>query len=132
MHLEEFTNLYPDELSGGMKQRVALARAFAVRPNIILMDEPFASLDQQTRDILQEELLKFQNEFSQTIIFVTHNIDEAIFLGDRVLILSKRPGHIKSIIKVPFEKPRYFNIRNNPIFLKIRKEIWHSLREEIK
>lgn len=131
VRLEQFLDHYPDELSGGMKQRVAIARAFAVKPSIILMDEPFASLDQQTRDILQEELVGFQNELSQTILFVTHNIEEALFLGDKVLVLSHRPAHIKFFINVPFPKPRSPDIRNDPQFLKLKHEIWHSLREEV-
>ena len=131
VRLEQFLDRYPDELSGGMKQRVAIARALAVKPNIILMDEPFASLDQQTRDILQEELLGVQKEFSQTILFVTHNIEEALFLGDKVLVLSHRPAHVKSLVNIPFSKPRSPDIRNDPQFLKLKHEIWHSLRKEV-
>jgi NitT/TauT family transport system ATP-binding protein len=130
VRLDQFLDRYPDELSGGMKQRVAIARALAVKPSIILMDEPFASLDQQTRDLLQEELLGFQNEFSQTIIFVTHNVEEALFLGDKVMVLSQRPGRIKTIIEVPFAKPRRAEIRNDPGFLKLKQEILCLLREE--
>lgn len=131
VRLEQFLDRYPDELSGGMKQRVAIARALAVKPNIILMDEPFASLDQQTRDILQEELLGVQKEFSQTILFVTHNIEEALFLGDKVLVLSHRPAHVKSLVDIPFSKPRSPDIRNDPQFLKLKHDIWHSLRNEV-
>jgi NitT/TauT family transport system ATP-binding protein len=130
VRLEQFLDRYPDELSGGMKQRVAIARALAVNPGIILMDEPFASLDQQTRDILQEELLGFQNEFSRTIIFVTHNVEEALFLGDKVMVLSQRPGRIKTIIEIPFAKPRRAEIRSDPGFLNLKQEILHLLREE--
>ena len=130
MKLEAFANRYPDELSGGMKQRVAIARAFAIKPEVILMDEPFVSLDQQNRDILQEELLSIQAELKQTIIFVTHNIDEAIFLGDRVVILSQRPAKIKEIIKVSHEEPRLPEIRNHKSFLELKNKIWLSLREE--
>ncbi|MCU0652929.1 MAG: ABC transporter ATP-binding protein [Candidatus Pacebacteria bacterium] len=128
--LEKFLNHYPAELSGGMKQRVAIARSLAVKPEIILMDEPFASLDQQTRDVMQEELLGFMKEFSQTIIFVTHNIEEAIFLGDRVLVLGKRPAHAKALVEVPFSKPRLPQLRNEPVFLALRRDIGGLLRKE--
>lgn len=131
MKLESFANRYPDELSGGMKQRVAIARAFAVKPEIILMDEPFASLDQQNRDILQEELLNIQTELKQTIIFSTYNIDEAIFLGDRIAVLSQRPAKIKEIVSVIYERPRSPEIRNQQKFLELKNKIWLSLREEI-
>jgi len=129
--LESFANRYPDELSGGMKQRVAIARAFAIKPDVILMDEPFASLDQQNRDILQEELLNIQAELKQTIIFITHNIDEAIFLGDRIAILGQRPAKIKDVIKVIYERPRSPEIRNREKFLKLKNKIWCLLRQEI-
>ena len=129
--LESFANRYPDELSGGMKQRVAIARAFAVKPEIILMDEPFASLDQQNRDILQEELLNIQTELKQTIIFSTYNIDEAIFLGDRIAVLSQRPAKIKEIVSVIYERPRSPEIRNQQKFLELKNKIWLSLRKEI-
>jgi NitT/TauT family transport system ATP-binding protein len=130
INLEKFAYYYPNQLSGGMKQKVALGRALAVEPEIILMDEPFSSLDQQTRDIMQEELLKFQADFTQTIIFVTHDIEEALFLGNRILLLSNRPAQIKSIINIPFSKPRNPDIRNNQQFIELKHKIWHSLREE--
>ncbi|PIP86716.1 ABC transporter ATP-binding protein [Candidatus Campbellbacteria bacterium CG22_combo_CG10-13_8_21_14_all_43_18] len=129
--LEKFANYYPFEISGGMKQKAALARASAVEPKIILMDEPLASLDQQTRDLLQEELIKFKNEFSQTIIFVTHNIEEALFLGDRILVLTQRPAKFKTIINNPFPNPRNPDIRNKTDFINMKHKIWHLLREEI-
>jgi NitT/TauT family transport system ATP-binding protein len=132
VRLEKFADNYPDELSGGMKQRVALARAFAVKPEIILMDEPFASIDQQTRDILQEEFLRLQSEISQTVLFVTHNIEEALFLGDRIIVLSHRPAKIQEIFSVPFTKPRLPDIRNQPAFLELKHKIWHLLRERDK
>jgi NitT/TauT family transport system ATP-binding protein len=130
--LESFANRYPQELSGGMRQRVALARAFAVKPEVILMDEPFASIDQQTRDILQEELLKIQLELKQTILFVTHNIEEAIFLGDRIALLSQRPAKIQEIIEVPFARPRSPEIRNDKKFIELKNKIWLSLRQGVK
>lgn len=129
--LEAFANRYPDELSGGMKQRVAIARAFAVKPDVILMDEPFASLDQQNRDLLQEELLNIHDEIKQTIIFVTHNIDEAVFLGDRIAVMTQRPAKIREIIKVDYKRPRLPEIRNQEKFLSLKEKIWKMLREEI-
>ena len=114
-----------------MKQRVAIARALAVKPEVILMDEPFASIDQQTRDILQEELLKIQEELKQTIIFVTHNIDEAIFLGDRIAVLSQRPAKIKEIYEIPYGKNRLQEIRGHQKFLELKNKIWASMREEV-
>lgn len=127
--LEQFSDRYPNELSGGMKQRVALARAFAIKPDMILMDEPFASLDQCTRDLMQEELLNFRQNFSQTVIFVTHNIEEALFLGDRILVLTQRPTKTKTIINVPFTKPRLPDLRNYAEFTELKHKIWHLLRE---
>ncbi len=129
--LESFADRYPDELSVGMKQRVAMARAFAVKSEVVFMDEPFASLDSQTRDILQEELLNIQIELKQTIIFVTHNIDEAIFLGDKIAVMSHRPAKIKEIIQVGYERPRSASIRNQPYFFELKNKIWLSLRDEI-
>ncbi len=130
MGLDGFENKFPNELSGGMRQRVAIARALAVKPKIILMDEPFSSVDQQTRDCLQEELLRLQNELKQTIVFVTHNIEEAMFLGDRVAVLSQRPGFIKEIFSIPFTRPRSPDLRNKIEFLEIKHKIWHLLRKE--
>ncbi|MEI7777067.1 MAG: ABC transporter ATP-binding protein [bacterium] len=130
VRLEKFSDSYPGELSGGMKQRVALARAFGVKPEIILMDEPFASLDQQTRDILQEELLRLQGEISQTVLFVTHDIEEALFLGDRIIVLGNRPSKIQQTFLVPFPKPRLPDVRNHPAFLELKHKIWHLLRDK--
>jgi NitT/TauT family transport system ATP-binding protein len=128
MRLAGFEESYPHQLSGGMKQRVSIARALAVKPQIILMDEPFAAVDSLTRDFLQEELLRWQTELKLTIIFVTHNIDEAIFLGDRIAILSHRPARIKQILDVPFIKPRSLEIKNSPEFLALRYQVWQSLK----
>ncbi|MGP3666938.1 MAG: ABC transporter ATP-binding protein [Candidatus Bathyarchaeota archaeon] len=126
--LDGFENRYPHQLSGGMRQRVAIARALACEPKILLMDEPFGSLDAQTRNLMQDELLRIWEKTGKTIIFVTHNVEEAVYLGDRITILTSRPAKIKSMIEVPFKKPRD---RLNFEFVKLRGEILKLLREEI-
>ena len=131
MRLDAFADHYPHELSGGMRQKVALARAFVLEPEVILMDEPFAALDRQTRDFLQEELLRMQTEQHQTILFVTHDIEEALFLGDRILVLTQRPAQVKALLTVPFARPRSPEIRNDAPFVSLKKQIWQSLREEM-
>ncbi|MDV0445101.1 Bicarbonate transport ATP-binding protein CmpD [Methanimicrococcus sp. At1] len=122
--LSEFKNSYPYELSGGMKQRVAIARALANEPEIILMDEPFGALDAQTRNNLQNELLRIWEEEKKTIIFVTHSVDEAVFLSDRIVILSKRPGRIKKTIDITIPRPRD---RTRPEENAIRNEVLRLL-----
>jgi NitT/TauT family transport system ATP-binding protein len=122
--LAGFENTYPKELSGGMKQKVAIARTLAVDPLILLMDEPFVALDAQTRNYMQTELLRINKKFKKTVFFVTHNIDESVFLADRVIILSKRPAFVKKIVTVSLEHPRE---RTSLEFNNIRKEILHSL-----
>ncbi len=129
--LGEFTNRYPHELSGGMKQRVAIARALAYQPEVLLMDEPFAALDAQTREVLQYELLRIWEETHKTIIFVTHSIDEAVFLSDRVAVMTARPGRIKEIIEVPLARPRSEELRNSPEFAGIRHQAWELLKDEV-
>ncbi len=104
--LGDFVEHYPHELSGGMKQRVAIARALALRPRVLLMDEPFASLDAQTRTALQNELISIWDKFKTTIVFITHNIEEAVILGNRIAVMSKRPGKIKKILANDLERPR--------------------------
>jgi NitT/TauT family transport system ATP-binding protein len=130
--LDGFENHYPHELSGGMRQRVALARAFLTNPDILLMDEPFGSLDAQTRIILQEELLNIYRVQQKTILFVTHDIDEAILLSDRVIVLSDRPGKIQQSIQIPIERPRDLEIKNHPKFVEIRSRIWNLLEQEVR
>lgn len=115
-----FENAYPHQLSGGMKQRAALARSLALDPEILLMDEPFGSLDAQTRTILQSELVRIWEEIGSTIIFITHNIQEAILLGDRVLVMSSRPGRIKEIVDISIPRPR---MPETPEFM----ALWHEL-----
>ncbi|MFC0472669.1 ABC transporter ATP-binding protein [Halalkalibacter kiskunsagensis] len=130
--LDGFEDRYPHELSGGMKQRVAIARSLAYDPDVLLMDEPFAALDAQTRETLQEELLRIWKKTKKTIIFITHGIDEAVFLGQRVAVMTSRPGRIKKILDIPIN-PLESNkdIRSLPEFGKYRHEIWSLLHEEI-
>lgn len=128
--LKDFVNRYPHELSGGMKQRVAIARSLAFNPDVLLMDEPFAALDAQTRETLQAELLRIWEKTKKTIIFITHSIDEAVFLGQRVVVLSPNPGSVKKIVDIPL-KNRLFelNINSNPEYIKARSEVWNLLHE---
>ena len=126
--LEEFTDAYPTELSGGMQQRVGLARALAIDPEILLMDEPFGALDAQTREVMQTELLKIWSQHQKTSVFITHDIEEAIFLSDRVIVLTDRPGRINEIIDVPFDRPRHDqDLKAKPEFGDLREEIWDIL-----
>src|SRR5262249_20641805 len=104
--LQDFAKKYPHHLSGGMKQRVSIARALAVEPQILLMDEPFGALDAQTRSVMQEELLRIWKVYRKTVIFVTHSIEEAIYLADRIVVMTARPGRIKMIVEVKDERPR--------------------------
>lgn len=130
--LDGFENYYIHELSGGMCQRVALARAFLSNPDILLMDEPFGSLDAQTRIILQEELLNIWKEERKTVLFVTHDIDEAVLLSDRIIVLSDRPGRIQKIVEVPIERPRDLKVKDDPRFIEIRWQIWKLLEQQVR
>jgi len=125
--LEKFIDARIHELSGGMKQRVGIARALVGHPDVILMDEPFGSLDAQTRNIMQVQLLKILEKTDQTIVFVTHSVDEAVFLSDRIVVLTKRPATIKEIIEIPWERPRD---RASPEFTALRKKILADLEKE--
>jgi len=125
--LENFIDARIHELSGGMKQRVGIARALVGHPDVILMDEPFGSLDAQTRNIMQVQLLKILEKTDQTIIFVTHSVDEAVFLSDRIVVLTKRPASIKEIIEIPWPRPRD---RADPEFSALRKMILSELEKE--
>ena len=129
--LSGFENNYPHELSGGMQQRVNLARALAVDPRILLMDEPFAALDAQTRNFMQLELLRIWAETKKTVIFVTHMIAEAILLSDRVIVFTHRPGTIRSEFKVPLGRPRSMEMRSDPRFLALENIIWKQIEEEV-
>src|SRR6516165_2834458 len=129
--LAGFESHYPHELSGGMKQRVGLARALATDPDVLFMDEPFAALDAQTRDLMQVELLRIWREARKTVLFVTHQIDEAIYLSDRVLVMSKRPGHAKKAFTIALPRPREYEMRVTPKFNELKLEIWNALKDEI-
>lgn len=129
--LGQFRRALPATLSGGMRQRVAIARALAVEPDILLMDEPFAALDAQLREILQEELLTLSQAISQTVIFVTHSLDEAIILGDRVVVMTGRPGRVSAEIDVPFPRPRDTSVRESEEFGRLRHKLWGVLRDEV-
>ncbi|WP_433467066.1 ABC transporter ATP-binding protein [Spirillospora sp. CA-128828] len=132
MGLTDFADSYPAALSGGMRQRVSIARALAVEPEILLMDEPFAALDAQLRTILQEELLAICNADRRTVLFVTHSLEEAIVLGDRVLVMSARPGRILAERVPPFGRPRSGDVRNSPECAELKAELWHLLRGEVE
>src|SRR5436305_5448121 len=127
--LKGFETHYPYQLSGGMQQRVGLVRALAIDPDILLMDEPFAALDAQTREVLQEELLRIMQHERKTMVFITHSIDEAILLGDRIAVMSARPGRIKEILHVPLARPRDGNaLRADPHFAELLAHFWNELR----
>lgn len=128
--LKGFENRYPHELSGGMQQRVSISRALAFRPQVLLMDEPFAALDEITRETLQEELLSLWSKVETTIIFITHSIPEAVLLSEQILIMSARPGRIVERIEVPFSRPRSETVRALPEFNEIAAHIRHLLRGE--
>jgi len=130
--LSEFRNHYPHQLSGGLRQRAALARAFLASPQVILMDEPFGSLDSQTRLVLQEELLRIWSENQVTIVFVTHDIDEAILLSDRVVVMSYRPGRILDEIHIPFARPRHLDLQQDPQYFAIKTKVWTHLQTEVR
>lgn len=120
---------YPSQLSGGMKQRAGLARALAIQPKVILLDEPFAAVDAQTREILQEELLNLWGRHKQTAVFITHSIDEAITLADRVVVMGAHPGRIVKEIRIPIDRPRTVaSVRRDPLYPSLREEIWDLLR----
>ena len=126
--LQRFARSYPKELSGGMKQRVAIARALATRPSMLLMDEPFAALDAQTRRFLQGELVRIWQRTRTTILFITHSIDEAILLSDRIVVMTARPGTVKDVIRIELPRPRD---ENQPEFLEYRRRISQLLQDEI-
>ena len=126
--LEKFADSFPHQLSGGMKQRVSVARAFANDPEILLMDEPFAALDEQNRAVLQEELLRIWEGTSKTVIFITHSIDEAVTLADRVIVMGSNPGRIKTTLNINFSRPRkVYDLRKDPKYGEVVYNIWNLL-----
>ena len=127
--LTGFEKHYPSELSGGMQQRVNLARALASDPAVLLMDEPFAALDAQTREYMQSELLKIWAQARKTVLFITHQINEAVYLADRVAVMSSRPGTVKGVLEIPFERPRPLSLKRDPKFLQIEDAIWGMVEE---
>lgn len=130
--LESFGTFHPHELSGGMQQRVGLARALCIEPDILLMDEPFAALDAQTREFMQIELSRIWEERRLAVVFVTHSLDEALFLGDRVVLMRPRPGTVDSIVDVSLPRPRWrSDVRGDPEFVRLRHVLWERLHEMV-
>ena len=127
-----FENYYPRQLSGGMRQRVNLARALAIDPDVLLMDEPFASLDAQTREIMQTELLRIWEQGRKTVLFVTHQIDEAVFLADRVLVFARRPGRLQEDVKIDLPRPRELSIKRTPEFIAYVDHIWKLIEHDVR
>jgi len=127
-----FETNYPRQLSGGMRQRVNLARAIAVNPEVLLMDEPFSGLDAQTREIMQTELLRIWSEGKKTVIFITHQIDEVVYLSDRVIVFGRRPGHIKDIVEIDLPRPRELSLKRDPSFGPFVDRIWKQIEFEVR
>ena len=131
--LTRFAHHYPHQLSGGMRQRVSIARAFANDPEILLMDEPFSALDAQNKLLLQEELLRIWDEQKKTVVFITHSVDEAVFLGDRIMVMTAQPGKVKSFVPVPLARPRnLIELQKAPEFGELVHRIWSDLRDEVQ
>ncbi|WP_419919216.1 ABC transporter ATP-binding protein [Candidatus Poriferisocius sp.] len=132
MGLSDFARAYPATLSGGMRQRVAIARALAGEPEVLLMDEPFAALDAQLRQLMQDELLAIWQADRRTVLFITHSLEEAIMLGDRVVVMTSRPGRVLVSIQVPFERPRKPELRDSAEFARFRAMLWDYLKGEVE
>ncbi|MBI2875037.1 MAG: ABC transporter ATP-binding protein, partial [Firmicutes bacterium] len=131
--LRGFEHHYPSELSGGMQQRVGLARALAVDPKVLLMDEPFGAVDAQTRQLLQEELLRIWQQQKKTVIFITHSMDEAVYLSDRVVIMRPRPGRVAELVDVPIPRPRdESEVRKTAQFVELTAYIWDTLKRMMR
>jgi NitT/TauT family transport system ATP-binding protein len=127
--LSKFAGSYPHELSGGMKQRVSIARGLVHHPKVLLMDEPFAALDEQTRLTMGDELLRIWQRTGQTLVFVTHSLSEAVYLADEIVVMSARPGKIVERVKIPLPRPRTMEMMSTEIFAKLRGHIWQLIRE---
>jgi NitT/TauT family transport system ATP-binding protein len=127
-----FENYYPRQLSGGMRQRVNLARALAIDPDVLLMDEPFAALDAQTREIMQTELLRIWEQGRKTVLFVTHQIDEAVFLSDRVLVFARRPGRLQESVTIDLPRPRALSLKRDPAFVAYVDHIWKLIEDDVR
>jgi NitT/TauT family transport system ATP-binding protein len=130
--LSGFERYFPRQLSGGMRQRVNLARALAIDPEVLLMDEPFAALDAQTREIMQTELLRIWEQGRKTVLFVTHQIDEAVFLSDRVLVFARRPGRVQETVEIKLPRPRELSIKRTPQFLTYVDHIWSLIEHDVR
>jgi NitT/TauT family transport system ATP-binding protein len=130
--LDGFEGAYPSELSGGMQQRANLARALATDPEILLMDEPFAALDAQTREMMQQELLAVWQQSRKTVLFITHQINEAVYLSDRVFIFSARPGRVKDVVRVDLPRPRPLSVKRTPAFLEYEDAAWKLIEDEVR
>jgi NitT/TauT family transport system ATP-binding protein len=129
--LTGFENHYPAELSGGMQQRVTLARILAANPEVLLMDEPFAALDAMTRQIMQEELLRIHDANGKTTVFITHSIDEALILSDRIVVMSARPGRIKTILPNPLPSPRHVSVQLSPEYAALKAQVWQMVETDL-
>jgi NitT/TauT family transport system ATP-binding protein len=129
--LKGFEDHYPPELSGGMQQRVTLARILAADPEVLLMDEPFAALDAMTRQVMQEELLRIHEQSGKTVVFITHNIDEALILADRIVVMSARPGRVKAIFENRLPRPRHVSIQLSPDFANLKARVWAEVEAEV-
>ncbi|MDA0159240.1 ABC transporter ATP-binding protein [Solirubrobacter ginsenosidimutans] len=130
--LKDFANHYPHELSGGMRQRANLARALAIGPRVLLMDEPFSALDAQTREIMQSELLRIWRQNATTVLFITHQIDEAVYLSDRVVVMSARPGRVRDVVDVDLPRPRDLHVKRTPEFVTYTDRIWRQIEQEAR
>lgn len=130
--LGRFEAYFPRQLSGGMRQRVNLARALAVNPEVLLMDEPFSGLDAQTREIMQTELLRIWAEGRKTVIFITHQIDEAVYLADRVIVFGRRPGRIQDIVPIDLPRPRELSVKRDPRFTRFVDRIWQRIEHDVR
>ena len=130
--LSGFERYFPNQLSGGMRQRVNLARALAIEPEVLLMDEPFAALDAQTREIMQEQLLDLWSTTGKTVVFITHQIEEAIFLADRVAIFSAQPGRVQELLPVPFPRPRDLRLKRTAEFVRLADHVWSAIEAQVR